>query len=286
MRRSKAASASAASVTSAPRLARGAPATARAVLSKASHRPARKSGTRCRRVSRPTVPGSGGRWSSHRRASRDSSTCAFAERRCHGCRLLARLARRGQTNARRGPARKNAGTLCMVGTGVRLGGMQNSAARSTTSKLDHAEAGLSARAELLVFCCVRPAAMLSSAGRSASSKGSSAARAPCTPVRQTRGLEGPAHDMEVSGTACGFPRRFGPAAVLLVWLPESRGPLPAPRSRATSQSVIQRRESAKPQARDQRHPPTLNRRRPENWTRPFWRVYNLLLAGGLSQIQI
>ena len=51
-----------------------------------------------------------------------------------------RRARSASTKACRTPYRKKTGTLCMVGTGV-----PNSAARSTASRLDHAEAEIPAR---------------------------------------------------------------------------------------------------------------------------------------------
>ena len=55
------------------------------------------------------------------------------------------------------PCRKNTGTLCMVGTGV-----PNSAARSTASRLDHAEAGTATEAGLPAPACEVPAAASSS----------------------------------------------------------------------------------------------------------------------------
>ena len=66
------------------------------------------------------------------------------------------------TKACRTPDRKKTGTLCMVGTGV-----PNSAARSTASRLDHAEAEMPARAELPP-CEVAPAVVWSSAWGGAS----------------------------------------------------------------------------------------------------------------------
>ena len=57
---------------SAASVAARAPAAARAAPSKLSQRPARKSRERCKRASRPTVPGSRARWRRKRGASRNS----------------------------------------------------------------------------------------------------------------------------------------------------------------------------------------------------------------------
>ena len=66
----EATSSSAAAAAWLARPAGGVPAAARASSSRPSHRPARKSRGRCRRASRPTVPGSGARWSNRRGVSR------------------------------------------------------------------------------------------------------------------------------------------------------------------------------------------------------------------------
>ena len=71
-RPSRLASPSAASAEASASRERGGAAAARAALSRASHRPVRKSRVRCKSASRPAVPGSRARWSSRRGASKNS----------------------------------------------------------------------------------------------------------------------------------------------------------------------------------------------------------------------